>query len=365
MSATPDSPLLSDHGDGGESAWSPDRARRKSLNDRGPPGSPALWRRHADPRWSIRRSSCGKNLRAGLCALLLSLTASGHLGYALGLGPAVAEQLFPSVLPEAAERTRVFCLTCVYLGCALGALVGGICAQRWGRRTALLLASPVGILGWTVFAAARDGGWRGGSVLAELIIGRLLVGVSAGMSSVNVPVYIAEMSPTRWRGALVSVHQIGIGVGFTLAYLVGWEALDDSDPEEAASCWLCGWRLAGWLGTSPLVFSAPLVYVLPETPRWSAFRGDSAGARSGLTTLRGEGQPSLLEAELAAILAASTVHQHPVRTTWRKTAMPTRIAVAVVLALTTQLAGGFDSFITPMEIAKLEPGLEALGLGRL
>ena len=81
--------------------------------------------------------------------------------------------------------------------------------------------------------------------------------------------------------------------------------------------------------------------------------------------LRGEGQPSLLEAELAAILAASTVHQHPVRATWRKTAMPTRIAVAVVLALTTQLAGGFDSFITPMEIAKLEPGLEALGLGRL
>ena len=70
---------------------------------------------------------------------------------------------------------------------------------------------------------------------------------------------------------------------------------------------LCGWRLAGLLGTSPLVFSAPLVYVLHETPRWSAFCGDSAGARSGLTTLRGEGQPSLLEAELAAILAASTV----------------------------------------------------------
>jgi MFS family permease len=162
------------------------------------------------------------------------------------------------------------------------------------------------------------------------------------------------------------LHQIGIGAGFSLAYIVGWAAVDATSVERATVCWGCGWRLAGWLGSAPLGAGLLVTYLLPESPRWASYCGDEVGVRKGLTQLRGDHQPTLLEAELAAILAAGrSSQQNRKQTSWRRLSVPTRFAVGVVLAVATQLAGGFDSFITPMETEKLSPGLETLGLDRL
>jgi MFS family permease len=348
---------------------SPIRIRRASLNDGGDrrdmrrPSIVAITRRWE--RWKSRRSPLGKHLRAVLFALVLSLSGSLHMGYALGTGPAVAAQLFPSTIPGATRALSTLVLTCVYLGAALGSLLGGALAQKYGRRVALLTACPLGVVGWVGWSVAREGGWGGIPVAAQLITARCLVGISGGISSAILPVYIAEVSPTRMRGALICLHQVGIGAGFTLAYVIGWAAVDAAGVERASSCWGCGWRLAGWLGVVPLGVALLAVFCLPESPRWAAYCGDVNGARSGLTALRGSHQPTLLEAELAAILAAAQTQQTPRQINWRRTSMPTRLAVGVLLALTTQLAGGFDSFVTPMETAKLSAGLETLGLGNL
>ena len=218
MSATP---LMVDTEDP-----SPIRARRPSVNDSDDslersvlrrPSIVAIRRRWE--RWTTRRSPVGKNLRAVLYALALTFTHSLHMGYALGTGPAVAGQLLPSTLPGATRAISTLALTCIYLGAAVGSLVGGVLAQKYGRRIALLASCPIGLVGWAGWSVARDAGRV--PVEVQLIIARCLVGICGGIGSTVVPVYLAEVSPTRMRGALVCLHQIGIGVGFSLAYLPG------------------------------------------------------------------------------------------------------------------------------------------------
>jgi len=50
-----------------------------------------------------------------------------------------------------------------------------------------------------------------------LIVGRFVVGVYSGLSTGFVPLYVEEISPTALRGALGTLHQLGVVVGILMA----------------------------------------------------------------------------------------------------------------------------------------------------
>lgn len=50
-----------------------------------------------------------------------------------------------------------------------------------------------------------------------LIIGRFVVGVYSGLSTGFVPIYVEEISPTSLRGALGTLHQLGVVIGILVA----------------------------------------------------------------------------------------------------------------------------------------------------
>lgn len=54
-----------------------------------------------------------------------------------------------------------------------------------------------------------------------LIAGRFVVGLYSGLSTGFVPMYVGEVSPTSLRGALGTLHQLGIVIGILIAQ-VGW-----------------------------------------------------------------------------------------------------------------------------------------------
>ena len=97
-------------------------------------------------------------------------------------------------------------------GALVGAALAGYCTDRWGRRWMLLMTA----LGFGLF-----------SVLSGLAVGlvsfsvaRFFVGMCIGIASLTVPLYIAEMSPARIRGALVS--SISSPSAPALAWLTSW-----------------------------------------------------------------------------------------------------------------------------------------------
>lgn len=53
-----------------------------------------------------------------------------------------------------------------------------------------------------------------------LIIGRLVVGLYSGLSTGFVPMYVGEIAPTSLRGALGTLHQLGIVVGILMAQVL-------------------------------------------------------------------------------------------------------------------------------------------------
>lgn len=145
------------------------------------------------------------------------------------------------------------------VGCVMGVPLAGWFADNFGRKTALFFAAVL----FTVSAVASafpTGVWF-------LIAARLLGGVGVGIASMVTPMYIAEVSPPKHRGALVSMNQIAIVSGMVGAYavnrsIVGW---GDAD-------WMVnfGWRWMFGLETGPALVFLLLTFFIPETPRWLA-----------------------------------------------------------------------------------------------
>jgi sugar porter (SP) family MFS transporter len=167
-------------------------------------------------------------------------------------------------------------------GALLGAAFGGYCTDRWGRRW-MLLVTALGFGLFSILSGLAVG-------LVSFSVARFFVGVCIGMASLAVPLYIAEMSPARIRGALVSLNQLAITVGIGVAYFVDY-ALAGAE----------AWR---WMFASAVLPAAVLLIgmiFLPESPRWLARKGFRDKALENFHRL---GRGDEAEAELAEVEGA-------------------------------------------------------------
>jgi len=103
---------------------------------------------------------------------------------------------------------------CALLGCAIGAAVAGALSDRFGRKKVLILSAV------TVFISTN--GTAIPRTVAAFIIYRILGGIGVGAASISSPMYIAEISPARIRGRMVSVNQFAIVTGFLVVYFVNF-----------------------------------------------------------------------------------------------------------------------------------------------
>ena len=170
-------------------------------------------------------------------------------------------------------------------GAALGAAAAGDLADRFGRRPIILVTALIFVLGSLVSAFATS--------LTVLLLGRLLVGLGIGVSSMLAPLYLAETAPAETRGAMVSLNQLMITVGIVVSYLVGYAFASSG-----------GWRWMLGLGALPGLILAGGMLALPESPRWLAGHGHIADARRALQALRGSYERAEeIDAELARMQA--------------------------------------------------------------
>ncbi|KAK1256910.1 putative inositol transporter 2 [Acorus gramineus] len=140
-------------------------------------------------------------------------------------------------------------------GAIIGAAIGGWMNDRFGRRTALLVADFLFFVGAVVMASAPNP--------ALLIVGRIFVGLGVGMASMTSPLYISEASPARVRGALVSTNGFLITGGQFLAYLINLAFT------KAPGTWRWMLGIAG----IPALLQFILMFMLPESPRWLYRKG--------------------------------------------------------------------------------------------
>jgi len=107
---------------------------------------------------------------------------------------------------------RGFAMSSALFGCIAGAILSGVLTDRLGRKR-LLISS--GLL-FTISAIGTGLLWDFFSYNLARIIGGIGIGLASNLS----PMYIAEISPAKMRGKLVSINQLTIVVGILAAQIV-------------------------------------------------------------------------------------------------------------------------------------------------
>lgn len=158
-----------------------------------------------------------------------------------------------------------------YVGCALigsicGVAMAGIMSDRLGRRPTMFISAALFTLSGICCAIAPT--------FHFLVAARIIGGLGIGIISVVAPVYISEISITRYRGQLVSLYQLAVTIGFLAAYVVNYLLLNFSHTSHFDNIWLQlifvseVWR--GMLGMEglPALFFLIILFIIPESPRW-------------------------------------------------------------------------------------------------
>ncbi|KAJ5100480.1 general substrate transporter [Penicillium angulare] len=152
----------------------------------------------------------------------------------------------------------------------VGALAGLLVAERFGRRISYLGMQFVVIIGIAVsYSATTFGG---------ALAGRILVQCFVGWDNFLVPMFLAEISPTALRGAIVVVYVFAHVFGSLICSFI---TLATSKYEGDAS-----WKvpLACMFAFPAFVFV--FSWFIPESPRWLVRKGRDESALKHLRWLR-------------------------------------------------------------------------------
>src|SRR3954451_11204318 len=158
-----------------------------------------------------------------------------------------------------------FTVSSALLGAAVGAILAGRVADRFGRLRAMLLAAVLFLIS-ALGAGLVD-------TLGLLIVFRVIGGIGVGMASVIAPAYIAEIAPASIRGRLGSAQQLAIVLGIFFALLADYVlAKVAGGSEHDLALGLEAWRWMFLAMTVPALLYGGLALTIPESPRYLVSR---------------------------------------------------------------------------------------------
>jgi len=148
-----------------------------------------------------------------------------------------------------------------FLGMAIGASVGGLLADKLGRRQVFALT----LLIYGIFTGLSAFSLSVGALIAL----RFLVGLGLGAELPVASTLVSEFAPARIRGRVIVILESFWAVGWTAAALIGHFVIPTSDD---------GWRWALALGAVPAVWAIFVRLKLPESVRFLEGKGRHAEA---------------------------------------------------------------------------------------
>jgi sugar porter (SP) family MFS transporter len=219
---------------------------------------------------------------------------------------------------QLAEAQTEFAASALLIGCVFGASLAGMLSDRFGRRKVLIFSA--------VMFAVSSIGAAIPRTLTEFVVARFAGGLAIGVASVLAPLYIAEVSPARIRGRLVSLNQMTIVSGILLAYLINW-SLSFLGPSS--------WRWMFAVAAIPSFAFFVALFFVPESPRWLVERGCEDEARGVLLKVGGRVEADLAMREIKEVIAEeSGTFSELFEPRFRKP-----LIIAIALAILQQVTG--------------------------
>ncbi|RKP26219.1 general substrate transporter [Syncephalis pseudoplumigaleata] len=268
-------------------------------------------------------------MHARLLLATISASFSGlYLGYDYGvIGGFFTLPISKEYFQWPNDTAKGFIASSYVLGGLLSCMMGGYVVDIIGRRMALIITGGFALVGGLLQTVAVN--------LAMIYAGRFISGLAVGVANVAGPLYIAEIAPKRWRGALGYAIEYSIGVGIVFAAVVSYGVYFI---EGQAS-----FRVLLAMQMVPAFFVAVGMWLSPASPRWLLYKGRSEEARHSLARLHGLPVDSAqVSEELAAIQKATEVDHQSAQSEWRsliEDGMWRRLLIACGAGALMQLSG--------------------------
>nr|CAA04511.1 hexose transporter [Vitis vinifera] len=261
-------------------------------------------------------------------------------GYDIGISGGVTsmapflQKFFPSVYRKEAldKSTNQYCkfdsetltlfTSSLYLAALLSSLVAATVTRKFGRKLSMLFGGLLFCAGAIINGAAK--------AVWMLIVGRILLGFGIGFANQSVPLYLSEMAPYKYRGALNIGFQLSITIGILVANILNYFFA------KIKGGW--GWRLSLGGAVVPALIITVGSLVLPDTPNSMIERGQHEGAKTKLRRIRGVDDVEEEFNDLVVASEASKLVEHPWRNLLQRKYRP-HLTMAILIPFFQQLTG--------------------------
>ena len=209
--------------------------------------------------------------------LVVTLGSSFQFGYGTGVMNNSEQFMLGYFHHNNMEYTLVgwsITVSCYGIGGLLGSVIGPKVIGRYcGRKATLLYNNVFLLISSYLIINAKAWWWQA--------IGRIFVGINAGIATSVVPTYFSELSPIGIRGAIGTMHQLGITVGIVVSQWLSTPSLHIYGSEDT-------WQN---LFIVPLIFGLLECVVLPLCPESPSYLYQTQGrdaARQSLQKLQSD-----------------------------------------------------------------------------
>ncbi|MCT2154528.1 MFS transporter [Corynebacterium sanguinis] len=176
-----------------------------------------------------------------------------------------------------------------FIGMAIGATLGGLLADKFGRRQ--VFAATLLIYGIATGASALA------TSVGVLMVLRFVVGLGLGGELPVASTLVSEFSPRRVRGRMVVLLEAFWAVGWIAAAIIGTFVVARGED---------GWRWGLALGAVPAVYAIVVRLGLPESVRFLESRGRHDEAEATVQSFEAQTTPE--HYDTAPATAPETVH---------------------------------------------------------
>lgn len=186
-----------------------------------------------------------------------------------------------------------FALTKLQLGWAVSSLTltstmammaAGPLSDRIGRRKTLYYAALLYAI--SAFASAMAPSFW------FLVVARMIGGIGVGASLILAPMYIAEIVPAKVRGQMVSLNQLNIVIGISVAFFTNYLILklgqSGAEWTQVLKIKEYNWRWMLGLEFLPAVVYFFSLFAVPRSPRWLIMKGEFDEALEVLKSTRSD-----------------------------------------------------------------------------
>ncbi|ESW06232.1 hypothetical protein PHAVU_010G030000 [Phaseolus vulgaris] len=220
------------------------------------------------------------------------------------------------------SQTLTLFTSSLYLAALVASLFASSVSRIFGRRLSMISGGVLFLAGAGLNAFAQH--------VWMLIVGRIFLGFGIGFANQSVPIYMSEVAPYKFRGALNMMFQLAITIGIFVANVLNYIFSKMENGE--------GWRYILGFAAVPAIMIIIGAFFLPDSPSSLIERGLVEEAKKELIKIRGSNDIEEEFQDLVAARESSKAVKHPWASLLKRQYRP-QLTFAVFIPFFQQLTG--------------------------